>query len=330
MFNHNYDNIEINNYNNKNTINPYNRDKRLIVNNNHNKNNYPYGNNLNKSADFHSPLKYSSNIFMRPTKTKRFQNENLVVYRVSPYHIQYRYKIYDDINYRNEYYTKDRISNEQSYNVEKEKEYLNNKKYDDYYNIPPSNRQNRENKLNNYSEKIRNIKENNISNDNIIYNMNNMHRTIDNEYSRNNNDVSRSEQIFNNRNYIYKENYNRYNNYNNNNQMFNSMDRPIKRNNSDFNYIKNRYDRYGNKEIDKINNYNDIERRENNSQYFLRNPIDYIGEEFKDGFRHYIPESNDYNGSRYNRYMNDMNDYYLNDPIKRNKNEFWGIPPLYH
>ena len=322
MFNHNYNNREINNYNNKNTINPYNRDKRFVVNNNYNKNNYPYGNNLNKSADFHSPLKYSSNIFMRP----RFQNENLVVYRVSPYHIQYRYKIYDDINYRNEYYTKDRISNEQSYNVEKEKEYLNNK-YDDYYNIAPSYMSIRENILNNYSEKIRNNKENNISNDNIIYNMNNVHRTIDNEYSRNNNDVSRSTQISNNSNYLYKENYNRYNNYDNNNQMFNSMDRPIKRNNSDFNYIKYRYNRYGNREIDKNNNYNDIERREKDSQYFLRNPIDYKGEEFIEGFRHYIPESNDYHGSRYNGYMND---YYLNNPIKRDKNEVWGLPPLYH
>ena len=335
MLNDNYNNIE-NYYYNKNTINPYSRNRRLIEDNNYCKNNEPYRYNLNKSANYNSPLKSSSNFIMRPTKTKRFQNENLVVYKVSPYHIQYRYKIYDDIIYRNENSTKDKINDEQIYNPEKERKYQN-KNYNEYEYTPPNIRDNGDiNKYSNYSEKIRNNYENisinnntiNYNNSNSNYIMNNNNKIINNnnDYNRNNYGVSRSQQIPNNRNYINKNNYNINNNYDMNNQMmFNDMNKPIRRNNSDFKYIQNRYN---NREGVENNRYYDRETRENNRHYYLRKPIDNNkGEDVVEGYRHYSPERNDYHGSRYGGYIYN---YYLNAPMRGDKSEDWRFPPLYY
>ena len=104
MYNNKADNYSDINSNNNNIRKnePYNRNINVFENSNKYNRNYERNDyNISKSTNFSSPLKASSNLFMRPTKTKRFQNENLVVYRVSPYHYQYRYKLYDDINYRN-------------------------------------------------------------------------------------------------------------------------------------------------------------------------------------------------------------------------------------
>ena len=325
MLDNNYNDINNEKRYNNRTIEPYNRNNRDNENNNYN-NRYEFNNSVNKSTNYRSPLKSSYSLLMDyPTKTKRFQNENLVVYRVSPYHCQYRYRIYDDMNYNNNNYTRDKINGDQSYNVEKEKinnqyggEGIDNR---NSYNSPQSFR-NSEN-----PDKFRNSNNDNRTNyiDNRIYkyrtpnNGNNVNylRDGNNQFinSKNINDISKSQQIeekFINRNDNYRRNDN--DNYNHYNEDININDNRgnIRRNNSDFNYIDNR----------------NIEKEKGLRQYYLKNPIDYYrGEEIDNEYRHYSPLSNDYNGSRFGDYTYN---YYLNAPMRGDKSEDWRFPPLYY
>ena len=341
MYNENYNdlNTEKNRFNNR-TIDPYNRDRKIY-------DNYYYrryeqnDNNYNKSIKYNSPLKASSSLLMRPTKTKRFQNENLVVHRVSPYHYQYRSNFCDDIDYNNNNYERNKENGDQSYNVEKEKRYnqylinqninkrLNNSS--NYENNTPEIIRNNNNKnhYNRYSESnsndrflINNNNYNNINDVNIKYRTPNNYNMGNNNEIRNLNGILQNQQTENNMN-VNRNNFNE-NNYRNNNNYIKSNDMEninddnrqiIRRNNSDSNYVNNI--RYIEKERDK-----------RNRQYYLKNPIDfYRGEEIDDGFRHYSPESNDYNGSRYGGYIYN---YYLNAPMRGDRNEDWRFPPLYY
>ena len=74
------------------------------------------------------------------------------------------------------------------------------------------------------------------------------------------------------------------------------------------------------------NRYMERERNEEN-RYYLKNPIDYYhGEEISDGYRHYSPDSNDYERSRYGDYIYN---YYLNSPMRSDISEDWRFPPIY-
>ena len=98
-----YNNDNVNyNENSLRTLDPYNKNTNYFRQNRRYNNNYDLDNfNLYRKFNINSPFKFASDsILPRPTKTKRFQNENLVVYRVSPYHYQYKYKVYDDM-YKN-------------------------------------------------------------------------------------------------------------------------------------------------------------------------------------------------------------------------------------
>ena len=80
-------------------------------------------------------------------------------------------------------------------------------------------------------------------------------------------------------------------------------------------------------------NYNEMRRKNSDlniekNQYYLKDPCDYYkGEEIDDGYRHYNPEDNDYNGSRFGSYIYN---YYLNAPMRSDKTEDWRYPPLYY
>ena len=340
MYNDNYNDINNDKRYNNNTVDPYNRNNRDYENNNYNSR-YEPNNSLNKTENYNSPLKTSYSLMDKPSKTKRFQNENLVVYRVSPFHAQYRYRIYDDMNYKNNNYTRDKVNGDQSYNVEREKmynQYNNEQKYNKNLNIPPQyegrtpqnfrNSQNPDNFRNN-NNNYNNNYDNNNDNRNIKYRTPN-----NNSYIRNNN-TSRTQQIeenyingnsnrYNNNfyknenNYTKNDNYNSENNYrrnydNYNMERINDNRENIRRNNSDFEYI---------------NNNRNIEKEKELRQYYLKNPIDYYhGEEIDDGFRHYSPLSNDFNGSRFGDYTYN---YYLNAPMRGDKSEDWRFPPLYY
>ena len=80
-----------------------------------------------------------------------------------------------------------------------------------------------------------------------------------------------------------------YSNYNNNRINYNTID----------NQARGRYDNnnYG-------NNYRAQYNNENDHRYYLKDPTDYYkGEELDDGFKHYNPEDNHYNGSKYGGYI---------------------------
>ena len=314
---------------------PYNRDRKI------------YDNNYDKRYDsnddnYNSPLKTSSSLLMRPTKTKRFQNENLVVHRVSPFHYQYRYRINDDMNYRNKNYPIDRDNRDQSYNVEKEKQYnqymnkMNNNRnidippqYND--NSIPNNQNNNINNYNRYSEtnreRMRNSN-NNFDNNNNYNNPNVKYRTPNNPNNNvlrnsNNNDSRRPlnyNEMNNNRNFNNDDNYGKNNNYNDNynNQRIDEDNNMIRRNNSDLNYMRNK-------------NFIETEKDKQNKQYYLKNPIEYYrGEDIldvDDGYRHYSPDTNNYNGSKYGGYIYN---YYLNAPMRGDKSVDWRFPPLYY
>ena len=179
-----------------------------------------------------SPLKASYDLLVGSSKTNRFQNENLTVHHVSPWHYQYRTNSYDDGGYNNNYQN---------------------------HNITQNNNTNKYNNMNN-----------------------------------NNNGQ-------NNARYKTPDNY--YNKYNNNFNVENNNQNEMRRKNSDINV-------------------------EDRNRYYLKDPCDYYrGEEVDDGFRHYSPQDNDYNGSRYGGYIYN---YYLNAPMRSDKSEDWRFPPLYY
>ena len=102
MFNKNYNDM-IDNYERR-RIDPYSRDRRTFNENNYNNANEAGRNNYNMNNmnnDRASPLKASYDLLVGSSKTNRFQNENLTVDRVSPWHYQYRTNTYDDGGYNN-------------------------------------------------------------------------------------------------------------------------------------------------------------------------------------------------------------------------------------
>ena len=95
----NHNNFEINRENNKNR--PYNFDKNVYNNNifNH------YNNTeQNENNEYISPLKRSYDFSVKQKKSKLFQSENLTINKVSPSHILYKPRIYDDGGYSNNFY----------------------------------------------------------------------------------------------------------------------------------------------------------------------------------------------------------------------------------
>jgi len=338
----NENNKELNNINYiQREIYPYNKERGGYYNN---KNNDSLYNNISKSTNYKSPLYVSSSFLMRPPKIKRFQNENLVVYRVSPFHCQYRYRFPDDNNDINYNYNIDNNIEGQSYNVEKEKRInknLNgqyNNKYSQY-NEEIINNTNNYNK-NNYNRNIEYKKPNNN-----FFRNNNNHRYINNSEK----DISKSQQIENIRKRKYindnngetiNNNYNindiqnsneennteRYNNNKNNNiANFNDNNnnkvlinkyynnRPVmRRYNSELNFTNNRY----------------IERNlyEDNIKYYKRNPSDFYRRyEIINSPNYYDPEKNYYNNSRYG---NHTNNYYFNASMRNDINDNYRFSPI--
>ena len=271
MFNKNYNDMIDNSE--KRRIDPYSRDRRTYNRNNYN-NNEQDKNNYNMNNDYTSPLKMSSNFLMHSNKTNRFQNENLTVHRVSPFHYQYKTNFYDDGGYNdNNNFVRNTYNGGQSFNVEQERNFNRSISNNNYINIDNNNSQ--------YNNGQQQQRYNN--NQNIRY------KTHENYYNRNN-----------------------FNNNLNNNQYNENNNTQMRRKNSDLNneYNNNRY---------RINDKN---------RYYLKDPCDYYrGEEIDDGFRHYSPQDNDYNGSRYGGYIYN---YYLNAPMRSDKSEDWRFPPLYY
>jgi len=241
MFNKNYNDM-IDNYERR-RIDPYSRDRRTFNENNYGNTNEQGRNNYNMNNGKTSPLKASYDLLVGSNKTNRFQNENLTIDKVSPWHYQYRTNSYDDGGYNNTYQ-----------NYTKQNNYNNNDQQQYRYN---NNGQN-----------------------------NARYKTPDNYYNRNN--------------------------YNNNFNVENNNQNQMRRKNSDLNAENN-------------NRYRNIDDR---NRYYLKDPCDYYrGEEVDDGFRHYSPQDNDYNGSRYGGYIYN---YYLNAPMRSDKSEDWRFPPLYY
>ena len=138
MFNKNYNDM-IDNYERR-RIDPYSRDRRTFNENNYGNTNEQGRNNYNMNNGKTSPLKASYDLLVGSNKTNRFQNENLTIDKVSPWHYQYRTNSYDDGGYNNTYqnYTK-----QNNYNNNDQQQYRynnngqNNARYktpDNYYN----------------------------------------------------------------------------------------------------------------------------------------------------------------------------------------------------
>ena len=126
----------------------------------------------------------------------------------------------------------------------------------------------------------------------------------------------------NNNNYINTDYNNIPNNGNNNDQY------QLRNNNNQRYRTPNHYNSERNN-----GNYNEMRRKNSDlniekNKYYLKDPCDYYkGEEIDDGYRHYNPEDNDYNGSRFGSYIYN---YYLNAPMRSDKTEDWRYPPLYY
>ena len=147
---------------------------------------------------------------------------------------------------------------------------------------------------------------------------------------------------YNNR-YDSQQNYNRENEINfnnslkyintefNNNRQQNRGGSSNQRYNTPDNYNMNIYNNtqgnnkiIGSLQMKRENSDLDVD----NGKYYLKNPCEYYrGEEIDDGYKHYNPEDNHYNGSRYGGYIYN---YYLNAPMRGDKSEDWRFPPLYY
>ena len=161
MFNKNYNDM-IDNYERR-RIDPYSRDRKTYNENNYDnanegiRNNYNM-NNMNNGKT--SPLKASYDLLVGSSKTKRFQNENLFVDRVSPWHYQYKTDTYDDGGYnnnhqysisnnymtkQNNYYNKDQEQYRYKYNGQNNARfktpdnYYNRNNYDNNFNVENNN-----------------------------------------------------------------------------------------------------------------------------------------------------------------------------------------------
>ena len=226
--------------------------------------------------------------------------------RIDPYSRDRRYNNENDFNKNNDLTSPLKISSSLLMNRNKERFQNENltvhrvspvhyqykaKFYENYANN--NNPNNKFNDERNYNNEREGNFQKSISNNNYMNtDINNM------PFKGNNNEQY---QLRNNNNQRYRT-PNHYNNNNYNEERNNKNDNEMRRKNSDIN----------------------IE----NNNYYLKDPCDYYkGEEIDDGFRHYNPEDNDYNGSRYGGYIYN---YYLNAPMRSDKSEDWRFPPLYY
>ena len=132
-----------------------------------------------------------------------------------------------------------------------------------------------------------------LNNDNHEGNINNYVRSnLEKEKNIKNNN-------FNENNDIYK---------NNNNQRYQTLGN-----------IENNDNRYS-------NIYGFKKTNEKSYKRYLKNPY-YKGQDIDDGYKHYNPEENNFNGSNYGGYIYN---YYLNAPMRSDKIENWRFPPLYY
>jgi hypothetical protein len=285
------------------------------------------------------------NSLLNKNKAQRFQNENSTVYRVSPFHYQYISRINnnnDNNNYQmKENYYIDKDSGDQSYNLERERQFRN---YNQFLNSKTINRHqnflerniiyNRSMLLNNNNnQNYNNINLNrNIINNRIKYKNPNelsFREKRNKSYSLFNNEIPFSQyEPKENRNYIngniraYRER-SRNDYYENNNiQGERDYNRKynIRRSNSDLNFVnRNNNDKYmenkryanlSERKYEKNNYYNNNERN-NNSE----------------NINYYNPEKNDYKRSRYGDYTYN---YYLNGPMRGDISEDWKFPPIYY
>ncbi len=138
------------------------------------------------------------NSLLNKNKTRRFQNENSTVYRVSPFHYQYISRINNN-NENNNYQMKenyyiDKENGDQIYNLERERQFRN---YNQFLNSKTINRHQ------NYLERNLYYNRNIIDSDNRNYNEINTYNNIKNQ---NSNDLIHKE----NSNNEYSNNYNKY------------------------------------------------------------------------------------------------------------------------
>ena len=266
------------------------------------------------------------NSLLNKNKTRRFQNENSTVYRVSPFHYQYISRINNN-NENNNYQMKenyyiDKENGDQIYNLERERQFRN---YNQFLNSKTINRHQ------NYLERNLYYNRNIIDSDNRNYNEINTYNNIKNQ---NSNDLIHKE----NSNNEYSNNYNKYSFsgndpvfkrkyiskndsviYDRNNNGGRNSEQSLKRSNSDFgfiyNKINNRYlenDRYGNQLEQNYegNSYDDYNERNR----------------FKKRANYYNPKKGDYKTSRFGDYTYN---YYLNSPMRGDISEDWRFPPIY-
>lgn len=155
-------------------------------------------------------------------------------------------------------------------------------------------------------------------------NTNNPRNNLNQEENYNNEREGNFNRTLKNNNYINTDSIS---------NSWNNQQEQLRNNNQKFrtpNYYKNS----NSYNMERNNNiYNEMRRKNTdinveNNKYYLKDPCDYYkGEEIDDGFRHYNPEDNDYNGSRFGSYIYN---YYLNAPMRSDKSEDWRFPPLYY
>ena len=340
----NYSNI------NENIMDIYNRDRRFYPVTNY-KNIESSISSLKMPQKLYSPIESNTSNIL--TKSYRFQNENLTIYRVSPYHYQYISRIKDDYNEnKNDYnanrnyyannnnYQVDKNNGDQSFNFEREREYnqfLNSRTLNRHQNF--LERHDEYNKSNIINRKSSEIKPYNRINNNYIneynfkrnYDRNKKYQTPNQYLFRENN---RTRNILNNSNYYQlkgrypEENNNLYNNndiqneqqilkrnYDNISSRQEKGRYMLRRNNSDMNFSYNNNRLLENERyLDKKEPIYDFDKTQEEKLIFRRK-------------KYYNPNNNDYKRSRYGDYTYN---YYLNSPMRGDISEDWRFPPVYN
>ena len=180
MFNKNYNDM-IDNYERR-RIDPYSRDRKTFDENNYDNANEAIRNNYNMNYGKTSPLKASYDILVGSSKTKRFQNENLYVDRVSPWHYQYKTNTYDDGGYNNshQYSISNNYVTKQNnyYNKDQQQYRYNNNGQNNARYKTPDNFYNRNNYNNNFNVENNNQNQMRRKNSDLDVENNNSYRTI--------------------------------------------------------------------------------------------------------------------------------------------------------
>ena len=189
MFNNNYEEEDFDlsqdilnprlKYLNQSANELYNKDRRYFPKTNY-KNLESNISTLSIPSYLRAQQRLKRNSLINKNKAQRFQNENSTVYRVSPFHYQYISRINnnnDNNNYQmKENYYIDKDSGDQSYNLERERQFRN---YNQFLNSKTINRHQ------NYLERNLIYNRNNIDNDKRNYNEINTYNNIKNQNSNN-------------------------------------------------------------------------------------------------------------------------------------------------